>query len=106
MRFTVWEADSFFFAEQSKQRQCKLLQTHTVNGLSSVFYEISCEPQQVNSLHKRGTTEALAFFFLLQTGWMTDDFWNLFLSDAEITLVLLGTVLSNSLETGWWQLLM
>lgn len=38
--FTVWEADSFF-AEQSKQKQRKLLQTHTVNDVSSAFYEIS-----------------------------------------------------------------
>lgn len=31
--------------------------------MASVFYEISCEFQKVNSLHKRGTTEALAFLF-------------------------------------------
>lgn len=106
MRFTVWEADSFIFAEQSKQQQCKLLQTHTVNDLSSVFYEISFELQQVNSSHKRGTTEALAFF--PATNWLNDidDFWNLQLSDAGITLLLLGTALANSLETGWWQPLM
>lgn len=50
MGFTVWKADSFFFAEQSKQKQHEHLQTYTANEMLSAFYEMSCELQKVNLL--------------------------------------------------------
>lgn len=50
MGLTDWEADSFCFAEQNKQEQCKLLQTHIVNDMSSAYLKISCELQKVNLL--------------------------------------------------------